>query len=176
MDRPSRVILAVLVSVVMLPAARNVAAQEKKAPTPEVSAEQSDSVGGRKEPKKITEPDGGGSVRGRMLTVEQWCMYSSTGIGVGYRATKNPDGTRTTRGAGAGGYPTVGHLCPDSPAERAGFVAGDLILDVNGVDAREHSPLAGTRPGVTYVVRIRRDGTEREIELTPVKRAPPVPR
>lgn len=167
MQRSLRLVLAGLISVAMFPAAGNVAAQERS-PTSILSAGQPDTVPGEKEPKKIAEPGRAESAAGRVLTSEQACLYSSTGIGVEYRTTFNADGTRTTRGAGVDGYPTVGELCDDSPAEQAGFAVGDVILQVDGADAREHPPFVGVRPRVTYVVRIRRDGTEREIELTPV--------
>lgn len=56
------------------------------------------------------------------------------------------------------------------PADRAGLAVGDMILEVNGQDAAyERIPALG-RPeaGTTYVFRIQRGNTEREITVTAI--------
>lgn len=64
-------------------------------------------------------------------------------------------------------YPTVDKVLPESPAARAGVHAGDLIIEVNGHDARVRGALFPVE-GIPYVMRVRRGDTEREIMLTPV--------
>lgn len=71
-------------------------------------------------------------------------------------------------------YPRVGELKAGGGAWRAGVRGGDEILALDGMDARELQSLMAltTRPpGSRYVVRIRRDGVERELtaELDPLR-------
>jgi membrane-associated protease RseP (regulator of RpoE activity) len=51
----------------------------------------------------------------------------------------------------------------DSPAERAGVVAGDTLVRFNGV--RPAGRLPGFEPGDTVVLRLRRDGRERDVRV-----------
>jgi serine protease Do len=69
----------------------------------------------------------------------------------------------------------VSDVTPKSPAEKAGFQSGDLILDFNGkkVTDSRHLKLevARTRPGESVPVKILRDGENKTLELT-VKELP----
>jgi C-terminal processing protease CtpA/Prc len=58
-------------------------------------------------------------------------------------------------------YPTIVSVDRGSPAARAGLVAGDVILEVEGQDARKEGVRA-TRLG-KYTLRIRRGDTEQEV-------------
>jgi S1-C subfamily serine protease len=55
-------------------------------------------------------------------------------------------------------------VLPGSPAQKAGLAPGDVILEVDGRDAREEGALR-MRPGVRYALRIRRGDAEKEVAL-----------
>jgi predicted metalloprotease with PDZ domain len=78
------------------------------------------------------------------------------------------DGVRVRRRVES--YPVVVGVDAGSPAERAGFRARDVLLAVNGVDARQ-PPTGRLRPGTELSYRVRRDG--RELRLRLVTTAPP---
>ncbi len=65
---------------------------------------------------------------------------------------------------------TVSRVVPGSAAEEAGLLAGDALLAIDGKPFGD-DPLAALDPylqtGKTMKLRIRRDGTERTVELTP---------
>jgi len=63
----------------------------------------------------------------------------------------------------------IGSVAPGSPAQKAGLAPGDVILEVDGRDARENGALR-VRPGVRYTYRIRRGDQEREVVLVAVTR------
>jgi C-terminal processing protease CtpA/Prc len=68
-------------------------------------------------------------------------------------------------------YSVIIAVAEGSPAEKAGLAVGDVILEVNGRDARG----PGSKffePGVTYVLRIRRGKAEREVTLVAVPQPP----
>ena len=68
-------------------------------------------------------------------------------------------------------YPVIESIEPNSPAERAGLVAGDTILAMNSQDLRK-SPLpmaAMIQPGRKVVFRFRRNAV-REVTLTVARR------
>jgi len=58
----------------------------------------------------------------------------------------------------------IDRVDPGSPAQKAGLAAGDIILEVDGRDAREDGALL-VRPGARYTYRIRRGSEEREVVL-----------
>lgn len=66
--------------------------------------------------------------------------------------------------------PIVSGVVVDSPAEGAGFEAGDLIVAANGSPIETFSDLqrvVGTRAGQELVVRVDRDGALLDIPVTP---------
>jgi S1-C subfamily serine protease len=71
-------------------------------------------------------------------------------------------------------HPTVRTVSPGSPAEKVGVAAGDVILLVNGTDARDPTTLLG-EPGTVFVVRVRRGAEVREfvVPTAPRLAAPP---
>jgi S1-C subfamily serine protease len=60
----------------------------------------------------------------------------------------------------------------DSPAERAGLAAGDVILEVDDVSVNDEALRFVFSPGVSYVLRVRRGQQEIEVTLVP---GPPQP-
>ena len=64
-------------------------------------------------------------------------------------------------------YPVINAVLPGSPAARAGVLPGDVVLEVNGKDARIRGAMLPVI-GAPYVMRVRREDTEREIALTPI--------
>ncbi|HET7458874.1 MAG TPA: PDZ domain-containing protein [Gemmatimonadaceae bacterium] len=70
-------------------------------------------------------------------------------------------------------YPVIESVEPGSPAERAGLEAGDTVLAYDGRDVRRREIALGKqlRPGVRLVVRVRRDGGERDVPVT-IERRP----
>ena len=64
----------------------------------------------------------------------------------------------------------IGDVTPDSPAERAGLVEGDIVLALDGqpiVDSRDlQLEVAQTAPGTEVTLRIFRDGRKRDVALT----------
>ena len=59
--------------------------------------------------------------------------------------------------------PLVSCVVVGSPAQRAGLRPGDTIVSVNGRDPRLRGSFADRRVGARWVVRIQRDGKEREV-------------
>lgn len=70
-------------------------------------------------------------------------------------------------------YPRISLVEPSSPAETAGIRVGDTLVAMNGVDVleREISLTKMLVPEQPLVVRLRREGTARELKVT-VGRAP----
>ncbi|HEX8394771.1 MAG TPA: PDZ domain-containing protein [Longimicrobium sp.] len=90
-----------------------------------------------------------------------------TGIGVSGRPAPAPDGT--PRWAD---YPLVHVVAQGSPAARVGILPGDVLLLVNGVDARDPRALFG-EPGKVFTIRLRRGTGVREFVVASVR--PPDP-
>lgn len=64
-------------------------------------------------------------------------------------------------------YPTIGILCPESALKRAGLLPGDVVLEINGKDARGRTYATEYKAarGSSVVLRIRRAAEEREVIL-----------
>lgn len=79
-----------------------------------------------------------------------------TGMRISGRPAPAPDGS--PRWAD---FPVVRMVTPGSPAARVGIRAGDVILSVNGVDARDPRTLIAP-PGTTFTLRVRRGNAVHE--------------
>jgi membrane-associated protease RseP (regulator of RpoE activity) len=66
----------------------------------------------------------------------------------------------------------VMQVVPESPAARAGVMAGDTIVRINGLAATSQVINSPFEPGDTVVLRIRRDGRERDITIVAAERSP----
>ncbi len=66
----------------------------------------------------------------------------------------------------------VVYVYPKTPAERAGFQAGDVVLGVEGgpsfADRREVTQYVRSRPNQSFVLRVRRGKKEARLRVTPV--------
>jgi C-terminal processing protease CtpA/Prc len=71
-------------------------------------------------------------------------------------------------------YPVVGAVEPGSPAARVGVAPGDVLVLVNGADARDPRTLFGA-PGKVFTLRVRRAGHLREFVVAS-ERPPQSPR
>jgi serine protease Do len=64
----------------------------------------------------------------------------------------------------------VGDVVPKGPADKAGFKNGDVVLEYNGKKVPDSRRLrlavGGTKPGTTVPVKILRDGSTRNLEVT----------
>jgi S1-C subfamily serine protease len=69
-----------------------------------------------------------------------------------------------------GGPITVQETVPDSPAEKAGLKAGDVIKKLGGkavTDLPEFvKKVRGSKPGDKLVLTVERDGKEKEVTIT----------
>ena len=67
-------------------------------------------------------------------------------------------------------YMRVGTVYPGEPAEKAGLKTGDVVIAINGAPADAEAAVKAFRSnaGKPLTMRIRRDGAEREIVVTPV--------
>jgi membrane-associated protease RseP (regulator of RpoE activity) len=62
-------------------------------------------------------------------------------------------------------------VVPESPAARAGIMKGDTIVRINGLAASDQVMGAPFEPGDTVVLRIRRDGRERDVTVVAAERS-----
>lgn len=74
----------------------------------------------------------------------------------------------------------VRRVLPDSPAERAGIRAGDIISDVDGarVGADDSLPclIGAKKPGAVVTLSVCRAGRKMHVKVTLGERQVPVPR
>jgi S1-C subfamily serine protease len=81
-------------------------------------------------------------------------------------------------------YPKIALVEPSSPAERAGVLVGDTLLELNGTDVRKEISLTRLLvPDTRITVRVRRDGDTRDLPVVVrespeyyARRAIPLPR
>jgi S1-C subfamily serine protease len=112
----------------------------------------------------------GGPVQERVPTAEP-APGSAVTSGARARGYTGFDLTRSASLGNAGTvtpkFPVIATVERGSPAATAGLLVGDTIIEVNGKDSRQ--PGANFyQVGVTYVLRIQRGGSEREITIVPV--------
>lgn len=73
-----------------------------------------------------------------------------------------------------GGFNSRAHVVrevvKDSPAEKAGLMAGDTIIRVNGLAASAQIMGAPFEPGDTVVLRVKRNGRERDVTVVAAAR------
>jgi putative serine protease PepD len=87
-------------------------------------------------------------------------------IGASLDGAYDGEGARIATGAAAGGPAIV----PGGPAEKAGLQAGDVILALDGKTVEGSSELIvairSKSPGDTVTLTVRRDGSERDVDVT----------
>jgi S1-C subfamily serine protease len=97
-----------------------------------------------------------------------------TGIRIGYRQSARIVGNTVVEPSD----PIVVVLAVEagSPAERAGLMAQDALLELDGGPIHDQLPFGRLTPGVSYTLRIRRGQDEREVVLVPDPPRPAAPR
>ncbi len=83
-----------------------------------------------------------------------------TGLSFSVKATTTPDGKYHA------GYSQVAGVETGSPAQKAGFAVGDVMVAVNGADTLDAAALFFAAKK-RYVVRVRRGDEEQELILVP---------
>lgn len=70
------------------------------------------------------------------------------------------------------GYPVVSTVEPESPAEKAGVKAGDILVSFNDHDMKGSAMALRNwlRPGLSFVVKLRRNGAAKQVRGTIGKR------
>lgn len=80
--------------------------------------------------------------------------------------------TEVTRTPGAAAeHRVIVDVVPDSPADRAGVLKGDTLLSINGRSATDGAMRTPFEPGDTVVLRVRRDGRERDVTVVAGERS-----
>lgn len=111
------------------------------------------------------------------------CVAVATSAQAQRTISVSPDGTATRTWVGLGWnvrdpmieppemrrMPVVRSVVPCSPAHYAGLEPGDLLLTVNGKDARLDSPFEGGK-GTVYRVEIQRGGKQLTVAFQRVER------
>jgi S1-C subfamily serine protease len=91
---------------------------------------------------------------------------AETGLRLGGLPRPGPDGA--PRWAD---FPVVRGVEPGSAADKVGIQPGDVVLQVNGIDARDPRTLFAP-PGTTFTLRVRRGAAVREFVMpTPASSA-----
>ena len=93
---------------------------------------------------------------GRVIPVGQPAGYH--GIGIRGRAGGN----------GWADYPVIVRVEEGSPAQKAGLLVGDVMLAVDGTDARQFGALTAAQVGRTFVIWVRRGEEVSPFTLTTV--------
>jgi S1-C subfamily serine protease len=116
----------------------------------------------------------GAQDRGGQVSVVQGARAQS-GPGGWFGVTVNDNGSIDDEGNPIfAGYPVVTSVEPGSPAEKAGVKVDDILVTFNDHDMRG-SALAlrdWLRPGLSFVVKLRRDGAPKQVRGTIGKRPP----
>lgn len=88
----------------------------------------------------------------------------------GYLGVMLGDNDRTADGGSDINGATITDVTEDSPADRAGLLAGDVVLEFAGTtidNARQLSRLVGeTRTGVPVAIEVLRNGERRQMQVT----------
>ena len=71
-------------------------------------------------------------------------------------------------------YPVIESIDPGSPAEKAGLMAGDILISINSQDFKKNPiPLSSLLvPGRKVVFRYQRDNVAKKVEMTVAQRPP----
>lgn len=102
------------------------------------------------------------------------CESNSLGMSFAYPMHRTADGkSRLDLSV----HPTLGTVCPGSPAERAGLAEGDVVLELNGRDYRDREARDQRRapPGTLLLFRVRRGDVEHEFTVEVPPRPSPTP-
>jgi S1-C subfamily serine protease len=101
------------------------------------------------------------SVSGQSSTNRGVMVLDGRGSELGIRIDDTGDGVK------------VGEVSPNGPAEKAGMKAGDIIVSFDGEKVRSGRQLSRlvreTPSGKAVTARIRRDGSEKDLKVTPAE-------
>lgn len=102
-----------------------------------------------------------------MSVIESRCLDEREAMSNGYLGINITTEMKVVDQSAMVGRSVITSIEPGSPAERAGFATGDRVLVIGGRDARDSMPtLAGLiEPGRRIVVRVERDGAERDVSV-----------
>jgi membrane-associated protease RseP (regulator of RpoE activity) len=78
-------------------------------------------------------------------------------LGIMTEVTRTPGATAEHR--------VIADVVPESPADRAGVMKGDTLVSINGRAVDNRVMATPFEPGDTVVLRVRRDGRERDINV-----------
>jgi len=100
------------------------------------------------------------SISGQSSNRQAWVL-DGRGSELGVRIGDGKDGVR------------VDEVSPNGPAEKAGMKAGDIIVSFDGEKVRSGRQLTRlvreTPGGKTVTARVRRDGSEKDLQITPAE-------
>lgn len=68
--------------------------------------------------------------------------------------------------------PVIGQVTKGMPAEKAGIVAGDVIVDINDIKIsswQEMKPEIAKHEGEQITITVEKNGVQRDVQLTPIK-------